>query len=283
MPDSSEEKTEKATPKKRSDQRKEGNIFQSKEVIIAFSLIVSFFAFRLLYSLIEGTLEGALRTYFNAAGTMKNDIPGGGFSSKYIDASSIQVKAVYYNKGTSSSVDYSKGETNDDNTGGSGGSGGTSSGDTTTNKDLDVEFNYAKALQESLYFYDANMCGNLEGTCTLSWRGNCHTYDKNVTYIKNGKTYNVDASGGFHDAGDHVKFGLPQGYAASMLGMSYYQFKDAFDELGQKEHLKKITDYFCDYFKRCTVYEGDQVIAFCYQVGDGNTCLLYTSPSPRDA
>lgn len=205
-----------------------------------------------------------------AAGTMKNDIPGGGFSSKYVEASSIQVKGVYYNKGTSSSVDYSKGDTND-NTGGSGGSGGTSSGDTTTNKDLDVEFNYAKALQESLYFYDANMCGYLEDTCALSWRGNCHTYDKNVTYTKNGKTYNVDASGGFHDAGDHVKFGLPQGYAASMLGMSYYQFKDAFDELGQKEHLKKITDYFCDYFKRCTVYEGDQVIAFCYQVGDGNT------------
>lgn len=202
-----------------------------------------------------------------AAGTMKNDIPGGGFSSKYVDASSIQVKGVYYNKGTSSSVDYSKGDTNDN----TGGSGGTSSGDTTTNKDLDVEFNYAKALQESLYFYDANMCGYLEDTCALSWRGNCHTYDKNVTYTKNGKTYNVDASGGFHDAGDHVKFGLPQGYAASMLGMSYYQFKDAFDELGQKEHLKKITDYFCDYFKRCTVYEGDQVIAFCYQVGDGNT------------
>ena len=155
--------------------------------------------------------------------------------------------------------------------GSGGGSGGISSGDTTTNKDLDVEFNYAKALQESLYFYDANMCGYLEDTCALSWRGNCHTYDKNVTYTKNGKTYNVDASGGFHDAGDHVKFGLPQGYAASMLGMSYYQFKDAFDELGQKKHLKKITDYFCDYFKRCTVYEGDQVIAFCYQVGDGKT------------
>ena len=55
-----------------------------------------------------------------AAGTMQNDIPGGGFTAKYVDASSIQVKAVYYNKGTSSSVDYSKGETNDDNTGGSG-------------------------------------------------------------------------------------------------------------------------------------------------------------------
>ena len=165
-----------------------------------------------------------------------------------------------------------------DSTGGSGGSGGTggsgssSVNDTSTNKDLEVEFNYAKALQESLYFYDANMCGNLEGTCALSWRGNCHTYDKNVTYTKNGKTYSVDASGGFHDAGDHVKFGLPQGYAASMLGMSYYQFGDAFDELGQTAHLKKITDYFCDYFRRCTVYdESGKVIAFCYQVGEGNS------------
>ena len=165
-----------------------------------------------------------------------------------------------------------------DSTGGSGGSGGTggsgssSVNDTSTNKDLEVEFNYAKALQESLYFYDANMCGNLEGTCALSWRGNCHTYDKNVTYTKNGKTYSVDASGGFHDAGDHVKFGLPQGYAASMLGMSYYQFGGAFDELGQTAHLKKITDYFCDYFRRCTVYdESGKVIAFCYQVGEGNS------------
>ncbi len=209
-----------------------------------------------------------------STGTMQNEIPGGGFSGEYVDAGSIQVKEVYYNKGTSSSYDYSSGDTNDE-TGGNGGSGGSGSGsapDSSTNKDLDVEYNYAKVLQESLYFYDANMCGNLEGKCALSWRGNCHTKkDSSVTYTNTGKTYKVDASGGFHDAGDHVKFGLPQGYAASMLGMSYYQFKDAFEELGQTEHLKTITDYFCDYFKRCTVYEGDDVIAFCYQVGDGGS------------
>lgn len=209
-----------------------------------------------------------------STGTMQNDIPGGGFSGECVDASSIQVKEVYYNKGTSSSYDYSNGDTNDE-TGGNGGSGGSGSGsapDSSTNKDLDVEYNYAKVLQESLYFYDANMCGNLEGKCALSWRGNCHTKkDSSVTYTNNGKTYTLNVSGGFHDAGDHVKFGLPQGYAASMLGMSYYQFKDAFEELGQTEHLKTITDYFCDYFKRCTVYEGDDVIAFCYQVGDGGS------------
>jgi len=36
----------------------------------------------------------------------------------------------------------------------------------------------------------------------------------------------VDVSGGFHDAGDHVKFGLPQAYAASTVGWGYYEFKD---------------------------------------------------------
>lgn len=221
-----------------------------------------------------------------STGTMQNDIPGGGFSGKYVDANSIQVKTVYYNKGTSSSYDYSNGDTNDE-TGGNGGSGGSGSGsapDSSTNKDLDVEYNYAKVLQESLYFYDANMCGNLEGKCALSWRGNCHTKkDSSVTYTNNGKTYTLDVSGGFHDAGDHVKFGLPQGYAASMLGMSYYQFKDAFEELGQTEHLKTITDYFCDYFKRCTVYEGDDVIAFCYQVGDGGSDhAIWSAPENQD-
>lgn len=206
-----------------------------------------------------------------AQGALGADIPGGGFSGKYVDAGSIQVKAVYYNKGTSSEFDYSSGDTNDE-TGGGGGNSGSSTTDTSTNKDLDVEYNYAKLLQESLYFYDANMCGNLEGTCGLSWRGNCHTYDKNVTTTINGVTYKVDVSGGFHDAGDHVKFGLPQGYAATMLGMSYYQFPDAYTGTGQTAHLKKITDYFCDYFKRCTVYDSSgKVVGFCYQVGNGNT------------
>ena len=164
-------------------------------------------------------------------------------------------------------------------------SGGTATTDTTTNPDLDVEFNYAKLLQQSLYFYDANMCGNLEDKCGVSWRGNCHTYDSNVTYTSGNVTYSVDASGGFHDAGDHVKFGLPQGYAASVLGMSYYQFKDAFTELKQDAHMKTIMDYFCDYFRRCTVYKqgsDDEVIAFCYQVGNGDTDhAIWTAPEDQ--
>ncbi len=84
MPDSSEEKTEKPTAKKRSDQRKEGNIFQSKEVVIAISLIVTFVAFGMLYSLIESTLAGSVKFFFNLAGSMDH-IDKSDLNSIFID------------------------------------------------------------------------------------------------------------------------------------------------------------------------------------------------------
>ena len=202
-------------------------------------------------------------------GIMSANPPGFGFSSTYVDASDIMIETVAYNYGSQSSMDYSKGDTNDE-TGGSGGSGGGVQKDTTTDLNLDISYNFAKLLQESLYFYDGNMCGtDVDENSAFSWRGNCHTYDSHVTY--NGKT--VDVSGGYHDAGDHVKFGLPQGYAATVLALGYYQFADAYDELGQTAHFNTIMDYFCDYFTRCTIYkEGtDTVEAFCYQVGDGDS------------
>ncbi|MBQ7046524.1 MAG: glycoside hydrolase family 9 protein [Oscillospiraceae bacterium] len=128
--------------------------------------------------------------------------------------------------------------------------------------------NYAKALQYSLYLYDANMCGGQVGeTSQLNWRDDCHTYDSAVSTPYG----TLDLSGGFHDAGDHVKFGLPGAYSATMLGWGYYEFKDAYTKTGQAGHLQTITDYFCDYFKRCTVMSGSSVQAFCYQVGDGDT------------
>lgn len=128
--------------------------------------------------------------------------------------------------------------------------------------------NYAKALQYSLYLYDANMCGSEVGEKSqLDWRDDCHTYDSKVSTPYG----TMDLSGGFHDAGDHAKFGLPAAYSATMLGWGYYEFKDAYTRTGQADHLKTITDYFCDYFKKCTVFNGTSVKAFCYQVGDGNT------------
>ncbi|MBQ3138752.1 MAG: glycoside hydrolase family 9 protein [Ruminococcus sp.] len=124
---------------------------------------------------------------------------------------------------------------------------------------------YAKLLQYSLYFYDANMCGSeVNSKCGMTWRGNCHADD--------------EVAGGFHDAGDHAMFGLPQGFTASTLGWAYYEFPDAFDDLGQTEHLKMITDYFCDFFKKSTKLNGDTVTNFLYQKGDGTVDHSYWGP-----
>lgn len=132
------------------------------------------------------------------------------------------------------------------------------------------EYNYAKGLQYSMYLYDANMCGTEVGeNSALDWRNDCHTNDT-TAIAPNGTV--VDISGGYHDAGDHVKFGLPQAYSASMLGWGYYEFKDAYVQTGQSEHMETISTYFADYFKKCTILDSyGNVTAFCYQVGDGNS------------
>ena len=123
--------------------------------------------------------------------------------------------------------------------------------------------NYARLLQYSLYFYDANMCGDVTG-CGLQWRGNCHTTD--------------EIPGGFHDAGDHVMFGLPQGYTAAALGLSYYEFSDAYEQTGQADHIKMILNHFCTYFKKSTKLNGDNVSSFLYQKGEGNPDHSYWGP-----
>ncbi|MDL2232215.1 flagellar biosynthesis protein FlhB [Ruminococcaceae bacterium OttesenSCG-928-L11] len=43
MPEQNEEKTEQASPKKREDERKKGNIFMSKDITTVVSLVVSFY------------------------------------------------------------------------------------------------------------------------------------------------------------------------------------------------------------------------------------------------
>ena len=155
--------------------------------------------------------------------------------------------------------------------------------------------NFAKLLQYSIYFYDANMCGtDVSENNQLNWRGDCHTYDAQVpmdtehtnlssAFLTANKDYLdpdgdgfIDVSGGFHDAGDHVKFGMPENYSAATVGWGYYEFRDAYAATGQDAHVETILRYFNDYLMRCTFLDdsGD-VVAFCYQVGDGDIDHAY--------
>ncbi|SFR81852.1 glycoside hydrolase family 9 protein [Anaeromicropila populeti] len=158
-----------------------------------------------------------------------------------------------------------------------------------------LEFNYAKALQYSQYFYDANMCGTgVDENCQYEWRHDCHTYDAELpldstntnmteSFIDEHRSVldpdgngTLDVSGGFHDAGDHVKFGMPEAYSGSTLGWGFYEFREQYEATGQAEHAKTLLKYFNDYFMKCTYLdETGKAIAFCYQVGDGDVDHAY--------
>ncbi|HEX7734776.1 MAG TPA: glycoside hydrolase family 9 protein [Ktedonobacteraceae bacterium] len=155
-------------------------------------------------------------------------------------------------------------------------------------------YNYAAALQMSIYFYDAQKSGPAVSGGLLDWRGNCDVSDAAVPLINKGSTNvgtnmsaafiaanksvldpggkgTVDVSGGFHDAGDHVKFGMPQGYAISTLGWGFYEFNQAFVSAGQDAHMLAILRWGCDYLMR-SIFRNSSgaVVAFCYQVGEGS-------------
>ena len=156
----------------------------------------------------------------------------------------------------------------------------------------DVEINFAKALQYSIYFYDANKCGKRTGN--LEWRGDCHMEDQHIPLKKYGEDFKglnvsdefisknkaildpdgdgfMDCEGGMHDAGDHVKFCLPGSYAASTLGWGYYEFRDDYKKTGNQEHIEQILHAFCDFYLKSIYYDEDgSVLAYVYQVGEGN-------------
>lgn len=59
-----DEKTEKATPKKREDERKKGNLFQSNDVVSAFSILAIFLILRMAMPFIYQYLSNTIVQYF---------------------------------------------------------------------------------------------------------------------------------------------------------------------------------------------------------------------------
>lgn len=162
--------------------------------------------------------------------------------------------------------------------------------------------NLSEALQMSLYFYDAEKSGASRtlNRQPLEWRGDSEPSDAAVPLIydlEKGTNLpanfieqyrdildpdgdgTVDLSGGFHDAGDHVKFGLPQSYSASTVAWGVYEFEDAFKKAGAYDHAMDELYWFTDYFLRSTFRNSnDEVIAFNYMVGRGGMDHTYWGP-----
>lgn len=114
----------------------------------------------------------------------------------------------------------------------------------------ETSVNYAEALQKSLYFYECQQAGPLPEWNRVEWRGD--------------STVNDFITGGWYDAGDHVKFNLPMAYSAAMMAWGLYQYPDGIEECGEMTNYVNNLTFVMDYLADCDL--GDEIV---YQVGNG--------------
>ncbi len=119
--------------------------------------------------------------------------------------------------------------------------------------------NYAEALQMSLYFYECQQAGPLPEWNRVEWRGDSTTDDA--------------VTGGWYDAGDHVKFNLPMAYSASMIAWGLYQYPDGLESIGQMDTYVNNLSFVLDYLAACDL--GDTAV---YQVGNGQMDHTWWGP-----
>ncbi|GIF17943.1 hypothetical protein BJ973_009093 [Actinoplanes tereljensis] len=128
-------------------------------------------------------------------------------------------------------------------------------------------YNYGEALQKSMFFYQAQIAGKKPAFSQVSWRGDAA--------LKDGSDVGLDLTGGWFDAGDHVKFGFPMAFTTTMLAWGAVEYRDAYASSGQLtsflNNLRVPNDYFIKAHPSANVLYG--------QVGKGDDDHKWWGPA----
>ncbi len=129
---------------------------------------------------------------------------------------------------------------------------------------------YGTALDLSMDFYYAQYSGDLPDDHPVSWRGD--------SALNDGADVGRDLSGGWYDAGDHVKFGLPMAFSATTLAWGAIDYGDGYKASGSFDDVEKHISWVTDYLMRAYDDKGTADLSddvFYAQVGDGRLDHAY--------
>ncbi|CAN6335971.1 unnamed protein product [Urochloa humidicola] len=118
---------------------------------------------------------------------------------------------------------------------------------------------YALALKKSILYFEAQRSGVLPPNQRVTWRENSGLFD--------GKANGVDLVGGYYDAGDNVKFGLPMAFTVTMMSWGILEYGKQMAAAGELRNAMDAVKWGTDYFIKAHP-EPDVLYG---EVGDGDT------------
>nr|AXQ39851.1 beta-1,4-endoglucanase [Mastotermes darwiniensis] len=118
-------------------------------------------------------------------------------------------------------------------------------------------YDYKDVLKKSLLFYEAQRSGKLPADQKVTWRKDSALNDKG----QNGE----DLTGGYYDAGDHIKFGFPMAFTATVLAWGLVDHEAGYTAAGALDDGQKAVKWATDYFLKAHVSDNE----FYGQVGLG--------------
>ncbi|KAI7995291.1 Endoglucanase 6 [Camellia lanceoleosa] len=118
---------------------------------------------------------------------------------------------------------------------------------------------YGQALTKSILFFEAQRSGYLPSTQRVQWRGH--------SGLNDGKANGVDLVGGYYDAGDNVKFGLPMAFTITMMSWSIVEYGRQMAASGELSHAMEAVKWGTDYLIKAHPHP----YVLYGEVGDGNT------------
>ncbi|CAO2162308.1 unnamed protein product [Urochloa humidicola] len=113
---------------------------------------------------------------------------------------------------------------------------------------------YRDALAKSILFFEGQRSGKLPSSQRQSWRRD--------SGLSDGASAKVDLVGGYHDAGDNVKFGFPMAFSMTMLAWSVVEFGGLMK--GELQHAREAVRWGADYLLKATAHPDTIYV----QVGD---------------